>query len=65
MSFVSVREINQKKSEKEKKRFRPRPAHPFFGVYVSEKHAQKRQNFAPKRLLRKKRNRGRLLASTS
>lgn len=52
-----------KKSKK--KRFRARPVRPFFGVQVPKKYAQERQKIAPKRLLRKKRDRGRFLAPTS
>lgn len=52
-----------KKSKK--KRFRARPARPFFWVQVPKKYAQERQKIAAKGLLRKKRNGGRFLVPTS
>lgn len=52
-----------KKSKK--KRFRARHARPFFGVQVPEKFAQEPQKIVPKRLLKKKRDRGLFLVPTS
>lgn len=52
-----------KKSKKN--RFRARPARSFLGYKYPKKSAQERQKIAPKRLLEKKRDRGRFLTPTS
>lgn len=52
-----------KKSKK--KRFRARPARPFFWDLYPKKWALERQKIAAKGLLRKKRNGDRFLVSTS
>ena len=65
MNFVSVRKINQKEIRKRKKEVPRAPPDHFLGYKYPKNTLKKRQNFAPRRLLKKKRYRGRFLAPTS